>query len=218
MRSTSAVGRHLLCPHFSRCTNVGRVFSRDKNHGAQGCVPTRSRVRNPDDPILHQSAEGRTSARDSAPSSSGRSGSFSGEPPHRRPPRRSGDARAMDLTQATVLDCGSTDGVGRLAATRAAPTGAGPRARPERRQRTRHASRLKGRPARATTGYGNFEPDAFSLSWRSRSRSARINAISRSKPLVVSRSMSIATSAFRAGVAPFRSRHRRQYRCDAGQS
>ena len=61
----------------------------------------------------------------------------------------------------------------------------------------RHHRLKKGRPARPTSGYGNFEPDAFALSWRSRSRSARMSAISRSKPLVVSRSISIATSAFR---------------------
>ena len=59
----------------------------------------------------------------------------------------------------------------------------------------RHHRLKKGRPARPTSGYDNFEPDAFSLSWRSRSRSARMSAISRS--LVVSRSISIATSAFR---------------------
>jgi len=59
----------------------------------------------------------------------------------------------------------------------------------------RHHRLKKGRPARPTSGYGNFEPDAFALSWRSRSRSARMSAISRS--LVVSRSISIATSAFR---------------------
>ena len=58
----------------------------------------------------------------------------------------------------------------------------------------RHHRLKKGRPARPTSGYGNFEPDAFSLSWRSRSRSARMSAISRS--LVVSRSISIAASAF----------------------
>ena len=59
----------------------------------------------------------------------------------------------------------------------------------------RHHRLKKGRPARPTSGYDNFEPDAFALSWRSRSRSARMSAISRS--LVVSRSISIATSAFR---------------------
>jgi NAD(P)-dependent dehydrogenase (short-subunit alcohol dehydrogenase family) len=111
--------------HTSAAADVHRLSGRDRqDHGTQGCVAGWSRVRNPDDSILHQS---RREEPECTTTHRTREGEADSAPASRQTEAGREEAVTggfVDLSQTTVLITGSTDGVGTLVATRAAAAGA----------------------------------------------------------------------------------------------